>query len=151
MMQDPIVIQSNAFSSLIASAVGGIIAGMVGFSVVWWKRRRDGRDQFLAVVSEIEADLDDRVLAIREVHTASLPKLRAGIFGVRPFISGNSFDRVLKLWQKYKNADQEQLDWALSYSKAAVHDAVFPDKPNPHVRADNWMRARLTEFRNEIG
>ena len=131
--------------------IGGIIAGTVGLTVVWWKRWRDGRDQFLSVVAEIEADLDDRIIAIREVHASSLPKLRAAIFAVRPFVDDCRFEKILKLWQTYKNPDQEKLDWALSYSRHAVHETMFPDKPNPHAPADVWMRARLAEFRKEVG
>ncbi len=141
----------TSFIPVIGPVIGGIIAGAVGLTVAWWKRWRDGRDKCLAVFSEVEADLDDRIIAIKEVHTSSLPKLRAAIFAVRPFVCADRFDSIMKVWQSYKSADNEQLDWALTYSKAAVYDVMFPDKPNPHKRADDWMKARLAEFRTEIG
>jgi hypothetical protein len=136
---------------IIGPAIGGIIAGTVGLTVAWWKRWRDGRDQLLSVVAEVEADLDDRIVAIKDVHTASLPRLRTAIFSVRPFVDDCRFERIMELWQTYKNTDKEQLDWALSYSRHAVHEVLSPDTPNPHKRADDWMRARLKEFRNEVG
>jgi hypothetical protein len=136
---------------LIGPAIGGFIAGTIGFIVAWWKWRRDGRNQFLAVIAEVEADMDERIDGIREVHISSLPRVRSAVFAVQPFVCCCRFDRIMKVWQAYKKPDPEQLDWGLSMSRQAVHEAMSPGAPNPNVRADDWMRARLKEFRKSVG
>ena len=135
----------------LSAAIGGVIAGTIGFTVAWWKRWRDGRDQFLAVIAEIEADMDGRINALQQFHLSSLPPLRKAVFAVRPFVSDCRFEKIMKVWQAYKTPDSGQLDWALSMSRQAVHEAVSPNTPNPHVRADDWIRGRLNEFREAVG
>ena len=135
----------------LSAAIGGCIAGTFGFLAIWWKRWRDGRDRFLAVLGEIESELDDRIDGYRQVHTTSLPRLRSAIFAIRPFVCERRFARIMKVWQIYKKPDADQLNWAFSTLRRDIHDSVSPGTSNLHVSADDWMRARLNEFRKAVG
>ena len=140
-----------SFTPLIGSAVGGIIAATSGLLLAKWKRQRDGRDQFLSTIAEIEADLDNKIFNIQQLYADSLPKLRTAIFAVRPFVKSSKFEQILNLWQIYKNVERNQIDPGRSRALHTIHDLESPNTPNPYQLADDWMRAQLIEFRNKIG
>ena len=85
------------FIPIVGPVLGGCIAAGAGLWLAWWRRKRDGRDRFLAVISETESELDgcehidDRT---QKVHASSLTPLRAAIFAVQPFVSECSFKRL---------------------------------------------------------
>jgi hypothetical protein len=135
----------------LSAALGGVIAGTIGFLSAWWKRWRDGRDRFLAVVSEVEAELDDcEHISDRtqKVHASSLIPLRTAIFAVKPFVSECSFNRLMELWHSYK---KEQTDARTAVERLAAHDLAGRDMQSRPSYPDDMMRSYLNKFRKEVG
>lgn len=133
-----------------STIIGGCIAAGVGFGVAWWKRWRDGRDRFLAVIGEIESELDgcehidDRT---QKVHADSIAPLRTAIFAVQPFVSAGRFKRLLDLWHSYQ---KEHADARTAMEKLAAHDIAGrpPEQRPPYP--DDMLRSYFQKFRKEV-
>jgi hypothetical protein len=138
--------------SIVGPAIGGAIAATTGFLLADRRRRQDGKDRFLAVVSEWEAELhgckhiDDRV---QNVHASSLNPLHTAVFAVIPFISKVRFDRLLRLWQQYKD---EKIDAMTAVTTRAAHELKYgKDSPDIPQYPDDKLRSYFQKFRNEVG
>ncbi|HEY6167607.1 MAG TPA: hypothetical protein VI454_06180 [Verrucomicrobiae bacterium] len=139
-------------TSLIGPTVGGFLAGSVGVGLAWWKRGRDGRDRFHAVVGELQAtlegfdDMDERTV---QFQRDSLPELRTAIFAVQPFIKRARFNRLRELLRDYKDED---FDWNKALVKRTAHQLTQGnDAPGEPPWATEKLREYLSKFRAEVG
>ena len=136
---------------IISPVLGGCIAAAAGMWLASLRRSRDGRDRFLAVVGEIESQLDscdhidDRT---QTVHADSLAPLRLAIYAVQPFISRRSFNRLLVLWRSYK---REQADARTALEKLAAHDIAERSPKGAPAYPDDMLRSYFRKFRAEVG
>jgi hypothetical protein len=129
--------------------LGGFIAGVVGLTVSWWNRRRDGRDRFIAVISEIYSKLDSgdgTDSHARSVHASSIADLRTAIFSVQPFVCHVSFKRLLKIWQDYKNEDVSARG---AFKRDTRVEGQVKQTPEPYTV--DTLRAYLKKMQDEVG
>jgi hypothetical protein len=142
-------------SETIAAVVGALIAGLIGFIFVWWQRRRDGHDRFLAVIGELEAELDgcehidDKT---KTFHAGSLIPLRCAVFAVQPFICKSRFKRLLDLWHEYRDLEKDKLTPSGSMIERTAHELTHgKDSPAMPPYPDERLRSYLKKFREEVG
>lgn len=131
--------------------IGGCIAATVGFGVAWVNRRRDGRGRFLAVIGEIEAELDGCEHiddTTKKVHASSLAPLRTAVFAVQPFVTECSFKRLIDLWHEYKNAKADALT---VMQRKTAHDLKEGDPQTSPAYADDMLRSYCKKFRQAVG
>ena len=137
--------------SIFGPTIGGGVAGTIGFLVAWRTRRRDGRDRFLAVMGEFEAelhgsaDIDDRP---QKIHAQSIIPLRLAVFAVQPFISKRRFKRLLSHWDDYAKYNPDPLKAA---SEQAAHDPARGDPLSRPAYPADVLRAYFKKFRKEVG
>lgn len=140
-------------SEAIATIVGALIAGLIGLIVSRWQRQRDGRDRFLAVIGEMQSELDecgnvdDRAIIF---HARSLVHLRSAVFAIQPFISNRRYGRLLKLWRDYKNLT-EQVATRPAIVKRIAHELTHgKGSPTMPLYPDELLSSYLNKFRKEI-
>lgn len=137
-------------SSALNTILGGFIAASVGFALAWWKRKRDGRDRFLAVLGEIESELDgsqplDNLT--QKVHSSSIAPLRGAIFSVQPFVTRKRFKMLLNLWHDYKN---ENFDPTTAVVKMVAHDMAGKPQSQRPGYPDSKLRNYFDKFRKVV-
>lgn len=139
------------YSKAIFTVLGAVIAGLVGYLLAWWQRRRDGRDRFLAVIGEREAELDGfRNIDERTTtfHRESFAPLRDAIFAVQPFVSASCFQRLRNLWQRYKDED---FDWKSTLEKRTAYQLQHGnDAPGEPPFAKDKLQDYMRKFRKEV-
>ncbi len=133
----------------ISAMIGAAIAGLIGWGSSRWLRARDGRDRFLSILSEIEAELDTAQPFSGEaarVHTASLPDLRAAVYAVQTYIPRASFLRLREIWRRYQAHDAN--------SKRILEDHLAHDIARAPLGSPmndvEQIRQFLLQFRDEI-
>lgn len=142
----------STYIPIIGPVLGGCIAAAAGLWLARWRWRRDGRDRFLAVLGELETELDDceHVDSRTEVaHAASLDSLRSAVFAVQPFVSACRFQRLLALWHAYKKEDATGKGALIARTAHELkHGADSPDMPQ---YPDEMLRGYQKKFRKEVG
>lgn len=133
--------------------LGAFISGVIGICVAscisWHKRRRDGRDKFLCVSSEVESRLDscDEIDSrTKQVHSESIAILRTAVFAVRPFIFKSSFDRLVDLFHKYEKEDTS----VTTDCRRRVRVQGIPHGPSPKYVKET-LQDYLKKFKDEVG
>jgi len=102
--------EHEAFQQAAFLIIGAFIAGIVSFFLTWLKRRRDGRDQFLAVTADMRSKLDSTE-QVEAFVFESIPILRLAIYRVRPFISLKKWECLLAKWQDYQGPKHPNPDF----------------------------------------
>lgn len=102
--------KSETFQQAAFLIIGAFIAGIVSFFLAWLKRRRDGRDQFLAVTADMRSKLDSTE-QLGNFIFESIPILRLAIYHVRPFISRKKWECLLAKWQDYQGPNHANPDF----------------------------------------
>lgn len=136
----------------IGTVVGALIAGLIGLVCAWWQRQQDGCYRFLAVINELDGDLDgcghvdDRAM---KFHSDSLVPLRSAVFAVQPFICKARFEKLLKLWHEYKDL-KEQVATTAAMANRTAHELNYgKDSPTMPLYPDDLLRSYLKKFRKE--
>jgi|ERR1039458_3559624 hypothetical protein len=140
---------STIFTSIVGPVVGGAIAATAGFSLAFWKWRRDGKDRFISIICEMEASIDSgdgTNSDARSVHSSFITKLRSAVFAVQPFICDASFNRLLKIWQEYKNEDGSARG---AFKRDTRAEGIVKQTPEPYTL--ETLRAYLQKMKDEVG
>lgn len=122
--------QTQAYLKYVLPSAGALILTIISVGLAHamakkreaYSRRQKARDEIFTVIARIESELetcenlDSRT---NTVHSNSVTPLRNAIFGLKPFIKGPAFEKVLAILREYQGYDANPRS---TMEKIVAHD-----------------------------